>query len=88
MTTTNLKSHGHSADIRIELRLNGQVLPIAQLGRDFIVLRNAVNHPPAEAEIALSIDGEESCWPVCLAEGVTMNQQKTRITRVIRAAAG
>jgi hypothetical protein len=75
------KSPGHSADVRMELRLNGHVLPIAQLGPDFLVLTAPIDHPPGEAEITLSIDGHESRWPVRLQEGLSAVQRRTRIAR-------
>jgi hypothetical protein len=81
MTSGSPHSPGHSADVRLELRLNGHVLPVAQLGPDFLVLRNPVNHPPAEAEIALSIDGHESRWPVYLQDGLSVAWRRTRISR-------
>jgi len=65
----------------MELHLNGRILPIAQLGPDFLVLTNPVDHPPAEAEIAMSIDGQESRWPVRLTDGLSAARQRTRIAR-------
>ena len=65
----------------MELRLNGHVLPIAQLGPDFLVLIHPVDHPPAEAEIAVSIDGDESRWPVRLAEGLSAARRRASIAR-------
>jgi hypothetical protein len=75
------QSPGHSADVRMDLHVNGHVLPIAQLGPDFLILRNPVDHPPTDAEIALSIDGHESRWPVRLQEGLSVSQRRTRIRR-------
>jgi hypothetical protein len=71
-----------SADVRMHLRLNGHVLPIAQLGPDFLVLKEPLDHPPADAEIDMSIDGQESRWPVYLAEGLVANRRKARIAQV------
>jgi hypothetical protein len=65
----------------MELRLNGHVLPIAQLGRDFLILKSPIDHPPAEAEISLSIDGDESRWPIQLDEGLSALRQRARISR-------
>ena len=75
------QSPGHSADVRMELRLNGHVLRIAQLEPDFLVLSNPVDHPLADAEILHSIDGQESRWPVRLQEGASVSQRRTRIAR-------
>jgi len=66
----------------MELRLNGHVLPISHLGPDYLILRNSAEHPPADAEIMLSIDGHESRWSVWLADGVSAERRRTRITAV------
>jgi hypothetical protein len=76
----NVNSGSYSADIHMELRLNGDVLPIAQLGPDFLILKTPVDHPPAEAEIRMSIDGHEQRWLVRLLEGLSAVVRRTRIT--------
>jgi hypothetical protein len=78
MSAGSPKSPGHSAIVRMTLHLN--VLPIAQLGPDFLILTNPVEHSPAEAEIALSIDGHERRWPVRLHEGISTAERRTRIS--------
>ena len=70
---------GYSADVRMQLNLNGHVLPIGQLGPDFIILRNAPEHRPAEAEIVMSIDGKERRWMVNLPEGISAKNELTKI---------
>ncbi len=54
----------------MRLSVNGHVLSIGQLGPDFIILRDPIDHPPAEAEIAMSIDGREKKWRVRLPDGI------------------
>jgi hypothetical protein len=72
---------GHSADVRMELRLIGHVLPIGQLGPNFLVLRNPIDHPPTDGEIALSIDGHQERWAVRLPDGLCGSQRRARISR-------
>ncbi len=81
MIASSPTSPGHSADVRMELHINGHVLPIAQLGPDFLVLNSPVDHPPTEAEIAMFIDGRESRWPIHLFDGVSAMTRRTRIAR-------
>jgi hypothetical protein len=81
MIAANQKSNGHSAIVRMELYVNGCVLPIAQLGPDFLVLKNPFDHPPVEAEIAMWIDGCEDRWRVRLSDGISAGQRKTAISR-------
>lgn len=69
---------GYSADVRMQLNVNGFVLAIGQLGPDFIILRDSVDHPPTEAEIVMSIDGEESRWNVELPNGISPERLRTK----------
>jgi hypothetical protein len=81
MTAPGPNGSGHSADVQMELRLNGHVLPIRQLGPNFVVLDKGMDHPPADAEIAMWIDGSESCWPVSLVAGIRSECNRTAIAR-------
>jgi hypothetical protein len=63
----------------MSLSVEGRVLPIAQLGPDFIILEKSADHPPAEAEIRLSIDGRERRWKVFLPDGLTAGKLEIRI---------
>src|SRR5438132_2501540 len=83
MDATNQRSNGYSADVRMQLSINGQVLSIAQLGPDFIILRDRMDHPPALGEIAVWIDGHERRWNVHLPDGLQANQNKTRISYAV-----
>lgn len=63
----------------MELRVNGAILPIGQLGPDFIILDQPADHPPTTGEITLSIDGRERRWLVSLPDGITSKKKETRI---------
>jgi hypothetical protein len=80
MTTTTNKGNEYSADVRIQLTVSGHVLSIAQLGPDFIILRDRTNHPPAVGEIAMWIDDYERRWNVNLPDGLRADQDETRIS--------
>ena len=75
----NVDNFGYSADVRIHLYVNGFVLPVGQLGPDFIILRNAPDHPPTDAEITMSIDGDERRWNVHLPDGISATRVRTKI---------
>lgn len=68
------------------LHLNGQSLPIAQLGPDFLILRDSFEHPPSNAEITLTVDNHEERWPVHLPQGLRTEQKKTVVTTLSRIA--
>jgi len=74
-----LKNHGHSADVRMKLYVNGHVFAIGQLGPDFLILDDTADQPPGEAEILLSIDGRERRWKVRLPDGIACGKPETRI---------
>ena len=76
-----LKESAHSADVRIELCVNGHVLPVSHLGPDFLILKRTIEHPPDEAEISMCIDGDENRWRVRLVDGIVAGQERTRIGR-------
>jgi hypothetical protein len=44
----------------MELRLSGCVVPLAQMGPYFVVVKQPVEHPPADAEIFMRIDDSKS----------------------------
>jgi hypothetical protein len=77
--TLNHRNPGYSADVRMQLCVNGHVLSIGQLGPDFIILDDPIDHPPAGAEVAMSIDGRERRWAVQLPDGVSASNPQTRI---------
>jgi hypothetical protein len=58
------------------LFLNGDAMPIAQMGPDFLILDNPIEHAPCVAEVVLSVDGNESRWSVRLPEGIRPNQKR------------
>jgi hypothetical protein len=68
-----------SADVQMELRVNGRVFSVDQLGPDFLILDDPIEHPPAEGEMMVSIDGEVKRWPVLLPEGVSPAKVRTPV---------
>jgi hypothetical protein len=79
MKSSSTKSGCHSADVQMHLCLGGNVLPIAQLGPDFLVLRTPIDHAPDVGEIDMSVDGSRSRWFVHLPDGLAAERRKTRI---------
>jgi len=60
---------GHSAIVTMELRTNGECIRLAQLGPDFAIPVDAVDLPPGDGEVVMSVDGEVTRMPVSLSEG-------------------
>jgi hypothetical protein len=71
----------YSADVRMSLAVNGHVFSIAELGPGFVVLRDAVDHPPVRGEITMSIDRHVEKWLVELVDGIKAGGGDTRIAR-------
>lgn len=61
------------------LMLNGSMLSIAQLGPDFLLLRETADHPPAEATIVMNVDGNERRWKVALPDGIVAGSERVSI---------
>ena len=80
MNPADLKDYYYSAKVRMQLSLNDHVFSIAQLGPDFIILRNRIDHPAGTGEIALWIDDYERRWSVNLPDGIRADQDETRIS--------
>jgi hypothetical protein len=80
MSTEQREASGHSADVQMHLSVNGLVLRIGHLGPDYVLLDSAIDHPPSDAEISLSVDGKESRWRVKLVEGLSASQHRSRIS--------
>jgi hypothetical protein len=75
-------TNGHSAEVRIRLLLNGRSISVAQLGPDFIILREAESLPPCDAEMSLTIDGDEERWSIRLPEGLRTESKRVPIARI------
>ena len=67
---------GHSADVRMQLNVGGRSLKLAQLGPGFAILALPADVPPGDAEIVLSIDGNERRWNVILPNGLSRDGTK------------
>ena len=49
----------YSADVRLQLEAQGQVRPLAKIGRDHIVPSGAIELPPCDAVVVMTVDGSE-----------------------------
>jgi hypothetical protein len=72
----------HSSDVRLERHLEDWVLPVAQIGPDFLILRTPVDLPPSFGELKVQIDDREVRSPVHLMRGSSIGQPRTPIARV------
>lgn len=63
----------------MHLLVNGSSLPIAQMGPDFLLLDQSIDHPPDKARIFLRVDDSEQNWEVCLPDGMAVGVQRVNI---------
>jgi len=70
---------GHSADVRISLVVNGDSIPVAQLGPGFLLLDAAIERPPGSASIILRVDQREERWNVRLPDGISAGSKRVTI---------
>jgi hypothetical protein len=68
----------------MQLFVNGHALKIAQLGPQFLMLDQPVEHPPADAEILMSVDGKQERWQVHLPDGISTTTPTTPICLPVR----
>lgn len=80
MSTIHREKASHSADVRMHLSVNGHILSIGHLGPDYVILDNPIDHPPSDAEVSLSVDGNETRWQVKLVDGLSASQTRSRIS--------
>jgi hypothetical protein len=64
----------------MRLAFDGCTLPVAQLGPDFLILHKPFEHPPTDAEISLTVDGQEERWRVRLPQGLRANERVVPIS--------
>ena len=79
MITTPTRA-SHSAQVEMRMFVNGSVVPIAQLGPDFVILAQPpVAHPPARAEIEITVDGATDRFAVNLTAGLAAGEKRVPI---------
>lgn len=60
-----------SAEIRLDLLVNGQTIPLAKVGPNYAVLRDRQEIAAGQsAVLIMSVDGREHRWEIVLEHGV------------------
>jgi hypothetical protein len=73
---------GHSAQVKMKLLVNGSSLSVAQMGPDFLLVSEAIDHPPTNASIVMQVDESERRWDVRLPEGISLGSKRIVISAV------
>ncbi|MBK8090440.1 MAG: hypothetical protein IPK32_00170 [Verrucomicrobiaceae bacterium] len=71
------------------LHLGGQDVPLAQMGPDFIILKQALTHGarPMAASITLTVDARSEEIPVDFPQGIPAGQRRVALAEVREAVA-
>ena len=71
------------------LHLGGQDVPLAQMGPDFIILKQALSHEarPVTTSITLTVDGQTEEIPVDFPQGIPAGQRRIALSEVPEAVA-
>lgn len=78
ITDTDVRSD-YSSDVSLHLEAEGQVWPLAKIGPDHVVPRERFDLPPCDAEIVMTVDGDERRWRVRLVRGVCYFDSTVRV---------
>ena len=65
----------------MRLIINGEAVSVTHMGPDFLLVKDAGNHPPSEATIILQVDQSERRWQVRLPEGIRLGQQRVLVSK-------
>jgi hypothetical protein len=69
----------HSAQVEMQLIVNGASIGITHMGRDFVVVESPTEYPPGDASILLRVDESESRWNVRLPDGISAGSKRVAI---------
>lgn len=67
----------------MHIEIGGRTLSVAQLGPDFLILETSVEHPPADAILFFSIDGNERRRSIRLPNGISPETKRTLIAKAV-----
>lgn len=62
--------------------LEGETLPVGQVGPDFLLLKTPLDHLPAEGTLIIRVDDNEHRWPVRLPAGSSAADRRVVIEKL------
>ena len=63
----------------MRLLVNGGSIRVVQMGRDFLVVDEPFDHPPADASVVLQVDESERRWNVLLPNSISSGSKRVAI---------
>jgi hypothetical protein len=86
--TAMTSNGGHSAQVKIQLLINGRSVPVAQVGPDFMLLNHPFDLPPGNAILVLQVDESERRWEVRLPNGISSTSNRVAALRLCSRPGG
>lgn len=66
----------------MRLLVNGSSVSVDQMGPNFLLVSNAIDHPPADAKLVLQVDENKREWRVHLPNGISSGCKRVIISTV------
>lgn len=63
----------------MRLLVNHTSITVAQMGPDFLLVDDPINHPPGDAIVVLQVDQSEHRWNVDLPDGISATSRRVAI---------
>jgi hypothetical protein len=63
----------------MQLLVKGGSFRVVQMGPDFLLVEEPIDHPPADASVVLQVDGAERRWNVALPKGISVDSKRVAI---------
>jgi hypothetical protein len=76
---TEQHNGAHSAEVEMQLFINGAPISITHMGPDFLLVECADDYPPCEATIYLKVDQSERRWKVRLPKGISAKSGRVEL---------
>ena len=70
---------GHSAQVKMQLLVNGLTVPVVQLGPDFLLVDAPLDLPAGDASVVMQVDQGERHWKVRLPDGSSAASRRVAI---------
>jgi hypothetical protein len=69
----------HSAVVRMTLETAGQSIRVAQMGPDFLILKESVELPPCSGIVTLEVDDSIQTFEVNFPNGISHGKKRVEI---------
>ena len=75
-------SFGHSSIVKMVLRIGERNIRVAQMGPNFLILKEETEHSPTTGVVTLDVDGRVREYPVFLRNGIVLTSKRVEVEKV------